>query len=299
MLREIRSAAEEPADFESFWRQTFQEAMNLPLQWTTTPVPKENPEYEVFKISYAGWVKNRIGGWLLKPRQQEINRGLVFSHGYGGRGVPEFKIPIKNAAVIFPCATGLPEHSLHPGIPSNSQQHVLYGISHRETYVHRFCVADIWRAASVLLEAVPEITGPLDYYGGSFGGGIGALALPWDRRFRRAYLAVPSFGNHPLRLQSPCTGSGEAVRRYAQEHPEVISVLNYFDAATAAKQIQIPTYCGLAAFDPSVPPAGQFSVFNALAGKKTSFVFTAGHFSYPDEVAEQHRVHQELIEFFK
>jgi cephalosporin-C deacetylase len=29
------------------------------------------------------------------------------------------------------------------------------------------------------------------------------MALPWDDRFQRAYLEVPSFGNHPLRVQMP------------------------------------------------------------------------------------------------
>ena len=51
----------------------------------------------------------------------------------------------------------------------------------------------------------------LDYMGISFGGGIGALALPWDERFHRAHLNVPSFGHHPLRLTLPepdTTGSG-------------------------------------------------------------------------------------------
>ena len=100
---------------------------------------------------------------------------------------------MRDAAVIFPCARGLPERSRIDGVPDEA----------------------------------------------SFGGGVGALALPWDDRFGAAHLNLPSFGHYPLRLTMPCIGSGEAVRRYHAEHPDVLDVLRYFDAATAATRIEI------------------------------------------------------------
>ncbi len=139
----------------------------------------------------------------------------------------------------------------------------------------------------------------LDYLGISFGGGIGALALPWDERFHRAHLNVPSFGHHPLRLTLPCVGSGEAVRRYQQHTGRVLETLRYFDAAVAARYLKIPVHVAAARFDPAVPPPGQFAIYNALAGQRELFVLEAGHFDHAGQVAENGRLLDALAYFFK
>ena len=299
-LFQLRPIIDEPADFADFWRATFDEAMRTPLDWSIKPSANPgNEDYEIFDIAYAGLAGNRIGGWLTKPRGHPICRGLLIGHGYGGRDAPDLAPPVDAAATIQPVCTGLPTRSLHPGIPPGGGQHVLRGIEHRETYVHRHCVMDHWRAASVLHEAVPESHPRLDYLGGSFGGGVGALTLPWDSRFHSAFLCVPSFGNHPLRLQLPCDGSGESVRLLAQRRPEIRDVLAYFDAAIAAKYIKIPVLVAAAAFDPAVPPAGQYSVYHALGGPKELFPLTAGHYEgYPGQSREELELQSALRRFF-
>lgn len=300
-LLALKPVIEEPADFAAFWRATFDEAMSAPLDWSVKPSAHlGNADHEVFDIEFAGLLGNRIGGWLTKPRNQPISRGLLIGHGYGGRDTPDLAPPVAGAATIQPVCTGLPTRSLHPGIPSQGGEHVILGIDRRETYVHRHSVMDLWRAASVLHEAVPESLPRLDYLGGSFGGGIGALALPWDVRIRSAYLCVPSFGNHPLRLQLPCNGSGEAVRLLAQRRPEIRNVLAYFDAALAARHTTIPVFVAAAAFDPAVPPAGQYSVYHSLAGPKELYPLTAGHFDgYPGQSREDLEIAAALRRFFR
>lgn len=291
----------EPADFVAFWQATFAEAMAVPLDWRMEPSASHqgNAEWEVFDVSFAGMAgAHRVGGWLVKPRGRPVRRGLVWGHGYGGRGEPQFNLPADDMAAIFPVCTGLPTRSPHPTIGDNGGSHVISGIDSRETYSHRYSVMDIWRAASVLLEAVPETRARLDYRGGSFGGGIGALALPWDNRFVAAHLTVPSFGNHDIRLGLQCTGSGESVRQLFQKRPEIRSVLAYFDSAVAATHIRIPVHVGAAVFDPAVIPPGQFAVYHALGGRKRLFVLSTGHFDHAGTPAENERMEAELREFF-
>jgi len=300
-LRTLKPETEEPADFDAFWRATFEEAMRTPLDWKIRP--SDHPgteEVEVFDIEFASMIGGRVGGWLTRPRGRPATRGAVLTHGYGGRAAPELAPPFSDAVIIQPVLTGLPERSLDPRIRLADGGHVIHGIESRETYAHRWCTADVWRAASVLHEIAPEIKhGRLHYYGGSFGGGIGALALPWDSRFHSAHLNVPSFGNHPLRLQLPCSGSGERVRDYAKEHPEVIKVLQYFDSAIAARRIKIPVHVAAALFDPAVPPAGQFSVYHMLGGPKRLFELSAGHFDHPLCVDEKLPLPEDLKRFFE
>ncbi|MBR7518800.1 hypothetical protein KC217_24365, partial [Mycobacterium tuberculosis] len=74
----------------------------------------------------------------------------------------------------------------------------------------------------------PETAGRIGYAGISFGGGVGALGIPYDTRIARGVLEVPTFGNRPLWLTLPSTGSAGAVQAYAKAHPQVAETLRYF-----------------------------------------------------------------------
>jgi cephalosporin-C deacetylase len=92
-------------------------------------------------------------------------------------------------------------------------------------------------------------------------------------------------------------GSGAAVRRYYAEHPDVTSVLAYYDAAVAALHIDIPVMVSPARFDPAVPPPGQFAVANAIPDHAL-FVRAAGHFDYPGLAAEQQALRAAEVRWF-
>lgn len=273
-----------PADFESFWLDTAEETSRLPLRLKVTPLESPDPRVVLQRVDFDTWGGYRIGAWVVSPAEGEPVCGAVVGHGYGGREGPDFDLPIDRAAAIFPCAPGF-NLSARSDLPSTSDRHVVHGISSRETSLLRPSVAMLWSAATALSALHPAVAERLIYIGGSFGGGLGALALPWDHRFTRAHLGVPTFGHHPIRLQCPGVGSGEAVRRYHAEHPEVASVLAYYDAATAASFIDIPVLVSPALADPAVPPPGQFAVANALRHREL-FILTAGHMPYPGEAGE-------------
>ncbi|MFF8717280.1 acetylxylan esterase [Streptomyces sp. NPDC015184] len=282
-----------PADFADFWRGRYEEARKVDTEPELGPPEDERDGVRIHGVTFTSVGGVRLGGWVALPDTGTAERGFVIGHGYGGREAPgpDVPLPLPRSAAILPCVRGMVSRGLLPGVPTVSGAHVLHGIESRDTYVIGDCVADLWCAASALHELVPELapgTGAplLGYLGESFGGGLGALAMPWDDRFGAAQLTVPTFGNHPLRLTLQCTGSGEAVRGYHRDHPEVTEVLRYFDAATAATWLKQPTLVAAALFDPSVPPPGQFAVHNALAGESELQVLSAGHFEHEGLVAE-------------
>ena len=267
----------EPEDFDDFWRATFQEFGAGPVAWEHTRELEPTATHRLTEIRFHSSADEWAAAYAMVPHAiADVSRGLVVGHGYGGRTAPDVERVAADTAAIFPVAPGT-----HVGTPSRfpapPDEHVLAGIAHRDTYSHRFSAADIWRAATVLLDMAPTATGGLDFSGGSFGGGIGALALPWDARFRRAALDVPSFGNHDVRLSRRCTGSGEAVRQHLHRHPEDRSVLDYFDAASAARRLRIPVHVSAAVRDPAVDPRGQFAVYHALSGPRRLGVRANGH----------------------
>lgn len=279
------SAPPAPDDFADFWRARHEAARQVDTAPEIGPLESERDGVRIHGVTFTSVGGVRLGGWLALPADGPVRHGFVIGHGYGGRQEPgpDVPLPLPGSAAILPCVRGMGARGLVEGVPDVSGAHVLHGIESRETYVIGDCVADLWCAASALRELVPELAGagPLGYLGESFGGGLGALALPWDDRFGAAQLTVPTFGNHPLRLTLPCAGSGESVRGYHRERPEVTEVLSYFDAATAARFLEQPTLVAAALFDPSVPPPGQFAVYNALAGERELLVLSAGHFEHP------------------
>ena len=206
-----------PVDFADFWRSTFAAAIaSAVLPRPTRREVRRTPRLIVEEVEFDAWAGDaarpvRLGGWLTTPATGPVTSGLVVGHGYGGRNAPDPTPLVPGAAVLYPCLRGF-NRSVQLDIPGTADLHVLHGIGSRETYVHRFNAADLWAAASALLELEPAAT-PLAYAGASFGGGVGAMMLPWDARYQRAFLDYPSFGHHPIRLTLPCIGSGESVRR--------------------------------------------------------------------------------------
>ena len=297
-LRAIRPP-QAPPNFDDFWRARYAGAIGVNPKPRLIESKSSHPDWNVQDIVYTSTDAFPIGGWLRLPREGVVRRGLVVGHGYGGRDQPDFDIPVKDTAVLFPCFRGL-SRSAHPSIPSDSTGHVLTGVDNPQHYILGGCVEDLWLAVSVLTQLYPGLDGRIGYSGISFGGGIGALAIPWDRRIDRGHLVVPTFGNMPLWLTLPTTGSAHSVQDYEKTHGDVLETLSLFDSATAATRIQIPMLVAVARFDPAVPPPCQFSVANALptSNNHETVILDAGHFDYPGAEAQHALLSEKVRRFF-
>ena len=288
---------EAPMDFPRFWASRFLSALEQDPALDLQPAGWSHERFEVYDLGYDSTGGHRIGGWALLPKAQPVRRGFVIGHGYGGRDGPDLNLPFDDAVLLFPCFRGL-SRSRCAALPESSDAHVLIGIEDREHYVLGGCVDDIWVAVTGLLQLFPAVAGRVGYLGISFGGGLGAMAVPWDERIARAHFNVPSFGHQSLRLTLPTVGSGEAVRRYCHERRHVPETLLYYDAAASSRFNPVPVHVAAALFDPVVAPPGQFAVYNALLGNKRLFVLEAGHFDYPGRESQEQALLRELEEFF-
>ena len=288
----------EPKDFDVFWQKRYQAALSIAPQPQMQIISEDTQGWRVFDIRYTSSDNFLIRGWLLVPTSGVIKRGFVIGHGYGGRDEPDYHLPFKDAALLFPCFRGL-SRSAQPSISSEPSWHVLHNINQRDSYILGGCVEDVWLAVSTLLSLFPHTAGHLGYLGISFGGGIGALALAWESRIARGHLNVPTFGHHPLRLRLPTNGSAQSVQQYYRTHKkQTLKVLRYYDAALAAKRISMPMHCACATFDPCVAPPGQFALYNALPGQKQLFVLDAGHHNYSRQAYQEAELLNELGAFF-
>jgi len=288
-----------PPGFDDFWRARFAGAQAVDPRPRLSESALSHPKWRVEDIVYTSTDSFEIGGWLLRPRDRPVRRGLVVGHGYGGREGPDFDIPVEETAVLFPCFRGL-SRSRRPPISDDPAWHVLHDIDDPQRYILGGCVQDLWLAVSVLLQLHPDLDGRIGYAGVSFGGGIGALAIPFDRRIDRGHLVVPTFANMPLWLTLPTVGSGNSVQNFGKARREVIETLKLFDAAIAATRIQVPMLLAVARFDPFVAPPCQFTVVNALPPSKLHrlVILDAGHFDYPGRESQHALLAEEFRRFF-
>ncbi|MEQ1530045.1 MAG: acetylxylan esterase [Methylococcales bacterium] len=287
-----------PYDFADFWQARYRRTMQIDPCARLNASAGFHPDFDCYDLYYRSTDDVQIGGWVLLPKHGVIKRGIVVGHGYGGRDGPDFHLPISDAVFFFPCFRGL-SRSRCGSISENPSYHVLHNIDNRDRYVLGGCVEDLWLAVTALLSLFPSVAGHVGYLGISFGGGIGALALPWDKRMLRAHFNVPSFGNQPLRLQLPTWGSAAAVQDFQRSHGHILDTLVYYDAAIAARYIQTPVHVAAALADPVVAAPGQFSVYNALAGPKKLFVLDMGHAQYPGQAEQEQALLADLQEFFR
>ncbi len=289
-----------PPGFDAFWRARHTRARAVDPRPQLTESASQHPAWQVHDITYPSTDAFPIGGWLMRPRSGPVRRGLVVGHGYGGRDGPDFDIPVTETAVLFPCFRGL-SRSRRPPISDDPAWHVLDNIESPERYILGGCVEDLWVAVSVLVSLHPEVDGRIGYAGLSFGGGIGALAIPFDDRIDRGHLEVPTFGNMPVWLSLPTTGSGQSVQRYRETHPAVLDTLALFDAGTAAMRIQKPMLMAVARFDPAVAPPCQFSVANALptSTPHETVILDAGHVDYPGQEEQHALLSDKVRQFFR
>lgn len=276
---DLRAVAPAPAPpgFAERWRRWRREAAAVDAAPVVLSSAVEHGR-RVSVVEHSGVDGVRLRAWVVEPLDGRPRAGVVHSHGYGGREEVDLARVPEGLAAIFPVARGLGALNAGVGAPESTAEHVLAGIDDPERYVLGLCARDLWLAADALSALVGEL--PLYYVGESFGGGIGALALPWDERFVGATLIVPSFGQYDERLAVRCLGSGETVRQHVRRHPEAREVLRWFDSSTSIGFARMPVRVEAALWDQYVPPQGQFAVA-AGAREVELAVLPAGHAEYP------------------
>ena len=293
------SAPEMPEDFQEFWHKRYERALEQEPILSLRDEGRVYKNVRVFDINYCSTGGVHIGGWLTIPEKKQIKRGFVVLHGYGGREKPDFFLPFDDAAIIYPCCRGL-SRSAQPPFSSNPKWHILHDIDKVEKYILGGCVDDIWLGITAILHLYPWIENRLGLLGISFGGGIGALVTAWDKRISSAHFNVPSFGNHQLRLKYQTYGSGESLREFFKDKPDMLlNTLKYYDAALAARFITVPVHCACALDDPVVAPPGQFAIYNSIREDlRQLFVLNYGHQDYPDRKKDELKLLEYLKNFF-
>lgn len=254
---------EEPVQgFEEFWRKQYERATSCKLDYTVEgEVWSPYPDIRIYRVSFIACDGFKIGMWVSRP--EKSYGGQIITQGYGNVVKPfvSKELPLTTA---MPCVPGL-GISMCKEIPWQVQHHAAYGFEDPEKYVLVAGIRNIWTCISILIDMFPDVKDNISCFGGSLGGGMGALAIPWDPRIKAAELSVPTLGGRIMLeyLRNPTDPSYVRATK-AMESEANMRTFDLCNAASAARFIRVPVLVTPALSDNNVPPPGQFAVANSI-----------------------------------
>jgi len=278
-LTDFRPDVLEPADFDTFWRDTIAEARRAPGAATRVPANTPISELIVEDFTFPGFGGEPVKAWISRPKDaQHPLPAIVEYQGYGGgRGLPGERVLWALAGYVHVImdtrgqgsawGTGgdTPDpHGSGPALPG----YMTRGIDDPAEYYYRRVFTDGVR----LVDAVKELpfvdTDRIAVTGGSQGGGIAIAVAALTDGVRAVLPDVPFLSAYRRGVDvAPSMPFGE-IAQYLSVHrgktDRVFETLSYFDGVNFAKRIRIPALFSAALMDEIVPPSTIFAAYNAL-----------------------------------
>jgi cephalosporin-C deacetylase len=279
-LRNYRSAATRPADFDAFWTQTLTEARALPLSAQFVPFDAGLKLVEVFDVTFAGFGGHPIKGWFILPRARSAALPCVVKYiGYGGgRGFPHEHLLWPNAgyAVFVMDTRGqgsawskgdtpdpVGSDPAHPG-------YMTRGILNRDSYYYRRVFTDAVRAIETARSNAAIDPARIAVTGGSQGGGIALAAAGLDRTVSAVMPDVPFLCDFPRAVTITPRDPFPEISRFLAVHRDkvgqVLETLRYFDGVAFAERSPAKALFSVGLMDTICPPSTVFAAFNGFAG---------------------------------
>ena len=282
--------ADEPADFDEFWKNKRAELDQIPVKAVRT-VEKPDPKhpdilcYDV-QVDCAGTAP--VSGYLCMPKNAKPKSlpAMVMFHGAGVLSAKKHPEYAAHALVFNINAHGLP-NGKHPSFYKKIAATALktYRVAHLDDHNKVYFVGMFMRVMRALdyVKSLPEWDGKtLIVMGTSQGGGQALAGAALDRRVSLCCANIPALCDlggakvgrrpgWPIHLQAD---------RGGWSAPEVISEAAYIDGVFFARRIKCPVYLSTGLIDQTCVPTAVYSVYNSLPGgteKHIEFNPRGGH----------------------
>jgi cephalosporin-C deacetylase len=292
-LKTYRGQAQEPRDFDDFWRATLDEAASHKLAARFVPVVEDIYDtVDVSDVTFNGFGGQPIKGWFIEPRNGRGVAGgkpsklpcVVTYIGYGGgRSLPADHLHLAAAGLSnFVMDTRGQGSSWSPGdTPDEAWSGPAFsgvmtrGITNRDTYYYRRVFTDAVRAIEAAASHPRVDPKRVGVTGGSQGGGIALAAaglaklaghdvkvcmpdVPFLCDYRRSVTIIDTLPYNEIAKYL-------AVHRHQSE--KVFETLEYFDGVNFASRITARTLMSVALMDNICPPSTCFAAFNRIKAR--------------------------------
>jgi cephalosporin-C deacetylase len=287
---EILPGGELPENFDRFWREAKAELVRIAIDAKLEEVEAVDPgDAKRYKVSLANVNGSRVNGWLHLPEGtgpfptvlsipgSGIGRTGRFA-GFTEAGIAVLAIEVHGLEPqkheIIGAAQWMRPRDEELEYFTKLQNGVLagyhgFGIEDPYRYYHRRTLQTAMRAVDYLCTREDVDPDKIIVFGGSQGGGLSLLTAAIDKRIDAMVATVPAFCNNASRPDSHI--------------PHVSRTMSYYDAALAAKFIEVPALIGVGFIDGTCLPSNVYSAFNNITGpKRIENFYNVGHGSPPD-----------------
>ena len=279
-LRAYEPEAKEPADFDAFWGQALSQARATSAELELGTEQPKLAGVTAHQVRFRGLDDAPIAGWLARPDGRGPYPGLVFYHGYGGRGARPldlYAIAAQGIAVLSMDCRGQDGDS--PDVPAVDGGHhsgwITRGLRDPLVHYYRYVYSDAVRA----LDALAGLDGVDDHHlavtGGSQGGGLALAAAALSGRASFVWADIPFLCDFPRAVslgEAPYTEIATYLRRHPDLEETALRTLSYFDVANLARLVTCPTVVTVGLWDLICPPSTIFGTYKRLSSPDKELV---------------------------
>ncbi|MCD6291315.1 MAG: acetylxylan esterase [Anaerolineae bacterium] len=283
-LKTYRPPREEPPDFDEFWRQTLEEACQIPLDARFEPVDYGLRTVETYDVTFNGYGGQPVKGWLLLPRGRQGSLPCVVEYiGYGGgRSFPtEWLLwsSVGYAHLVMDTrgqgSAWSPGDTPDPEPDGSSPQYpgfMTRGILDPKTYYYRRVFTDAVRAVEAARSHPAVDPERIAITGGSQGGGITVAVSGLVPDVQVAMPDVPFLCHYRRATEITDSMPYGEISKYCVVHRDkvdtVFRTLSYFDGMNFAVRARARALFSVALMDQICPPSTVFAAYNYYAGPK-------------------------------
>ena len=280
---DIRPTTPLPADFETFWQESIEQARRVPLRPLLTLLPERcTPDADVYEVRFQNFHDGHyLYGTLAVPRGVDPLRedpspvkqypAIVLWPGAGVK-------PHPGDVDFFPAHGVITLEMGINGIPVNLPQQVYtdlranalrdYNTIHlddRDKYYYRRVYAGTVKTVDFLCSLACVDTARIGCYGGSQGGALSIVHAALDPRIKATAASYPALAE----IAGYVRGRAAGWPKWRELSEEKLQVTEYYDVVNFARMVRCPVWFMLGYNDQVCCPTSTYTVFNTLSCPKT------------------------------
>ena len=291
-LQIYRPDREEPADFDSFWKSTLDQARTFPLNATFEKVDYGLVAQETFDVTFNGFGGQPVKGWLILPTVRADGHPplpcIVEFIGYGGgrqfgfdwllwasAGYAHFVMDTRGQGSTW--SPGDTPDLYADGGNAHYPGSMTKGILDPKHYYYRRVFTDAVRAIEAARSHSDVDGSQIAVTGGSQGGGITIAAAGLVPDVAAAMPDVPFLCHYRRATEIEDTYPYKEIAEFCHVHRDkvdtVFNTLSYFDGVNFAARAKAKTLFSVALMDKICPPSTVYAAYNHWAGEKEIKVY--------------------------